>query len=134
MNNQDICGRWFEGCEVHHVDYDFTNDVPENLVCVTPEEHRLLHSKPFIAYKNDKEIGVYRNQIEAEEELGIAKRYISRYLKRGIALPEFYQDSKAYRFELVDNARRTEIFKPMIEQIRNGKYHDRRQSEIPRTA
>lgn len=44
-NNPDICGEWFEGCEVHHKDGNPSNDVPENLICLTPQEHHSAHIK-----------------------------------------------------------------------------------------
>lgn len=114
QNNQDVCGRWFEGCEVHHIDYDYTNDVPENLVCVTPEEHRLLHSIPIIAYKDGKKIGVFKSMKEAGNELGLIPGYISRYLKTGRPA----DDDERYSFETVDLAEKVRMFKPFVEQLR----------------
>lgn len=39
----EICGEWFEGCVVHHKDFDKLNNVPENLVVITQSEHAALH-------------------------------------------------------------------------------------------
>ena len=41
----DICGEWFEGCHVHHKDFNHFNNAPSNLICLTPEEHRQIHGK-----------------------------------------------------------------------------------------
>lgn len=41
----EICGEWFEGCQVHHKDFDKLNNVPENLIVLTPSEHSALHYK-----------------------------------------------------------------------------------------
>ena len=43
INNPDICGVWFEGCEVHHIDGNKLNDAPENLICLSKEEHHKFH-------------------------------------------------------------------------------------------
>ena len=39
----EICGEWFEGCHVHHKDFNPLNNVPENLVVMTEHEHLQLH-------------------------------------------------------------------------------------------
>lgn len=39
----EICGEWFEGCQVHHKDFDKLNNVPENLIVLTPSEHHKVH-------------------------------------------------------------------------------------------
>lgn len=39
----EICGEWFEGCVVHHKDFNRLNNVPENLVILTQSEHHKLH-------------------------------------------------------------------------------------------
>ena len=39
----EICGEWFEGCHVHHKDQNRFNNTPENLICLTKEEHSRIH-------------------------------------------------------------------------------------------
>ena len=39
----EICGEWFKGCEVHHIDFDPSNNAPTNLMVVTKEHHLELH-------------------------------------------------------------------------------------------
>ena len=41
----DICGEYFEGCEVHHINGDKHDNRPENLKVVSVQEHRSLHPK-----------------------------------------------------------------------------------------
>lgn len=41
----EICGEWFEGCEVHHKDRNPLNNKPQNLICLTKEEHLKEHHK-----------------------------------------------------------------------------------------
>lgn len=44
----EICGEWFEGCEVHHKDFDTFNNCAENLFVCTKEEHQILHNSSQI--------------------------------------------------------------------------------------
>lgn len=39
----EICGNWFEGCEVHHKDQNSSNNYADNLICLSHKEHRDLH-------------------------------------------------------------------------------------------
>lgn len=41
----DICGEWFEGCVVHHIDHNTRNNDPHNLLVLSRKEHDLLHSE-----------------------------------------------------------------------------------------
>ena len=39
----EICGEWFEGCEVHHIDCDPLNNEAKNLIVCTKAEHMRYH-------------------------------------------------------------------------------------------
>lgn len=39
----EICGEWFEGCHVHHRNFDRLDNRPENLVVLPASEHTKLH-------------------------------------------------------------------------------------------
>lgn len=39
----EICGEWFEGCEVHHINRDTENNSAYNLQILSKEQHRLEH-------------------------------------------------------------------------------------------
>lgn len=41
----EICGEWFEGCHVHHIDHNPLNNTAENLQVMKAEEHLSLHNK-----------------------------------------------------------------------------------------
>ena len=39
----EICGNWFEGCHVHHKDFNPLHNTPDNLIVMTEREHLQLH-------------------------------------------------------------------------------------------
>lgn len=39
----EICGKWFEGCEVHHLDFNPLNNRVDNLIVCTSKEHDVYH-------------------------------------------------------------------------------------------
>ncbi len=41
----EICGEWFDGCVVHHKDFNKHNNIPENLIILTASEHSKIHYK-----------------------------------------------------------------------------------------
>lgn len=41
----EICGEWFEGCQVHHKDRNKLNNRADNLICLTKEQHYLEHKE-----------------------------------------------------------------------------------------
>lgn len=41
----EICGEWFEGCQVHHNDFSQTNNEAKNLMVVSKEEHAKIHQE-----------------------------------------------------------------------------------------
>lgn len=41
----EICGEWYEGCQVHHINFDSLDNRPENLIVLSPSEHSKLHYK-----------------------------------------------------------------------------------------
>ena len=74
----EICGEWFEGCQVHHKDRDTSNNRADNLVVMDKKRHREEHreesskrliernSKPVHQYTLDGEyITSYSSSIEA---------------------------------------------------------------------
>lgn len=115
MNNQDVCGKWCVGYEVHHIDFDYTNDTPSNLMCVTPAEHRLLHSKPIVAYKNGVKVGVFWGQKEAASCLDVNKSYISIYLRTGKPAAK---TAVEYTFEYANEETYAKLYNLIVEEIK----------------
>lgn len=69
----EICGEWFEGCEVHHIDKTPNNNIVSNLKIMSHEEHKRLHNGYIVQKTKD---GVIVNQFltsyEASEATGIS--------------------------------------------------------------
>ena len=106
--NPDICGKWFPGCEVHHIDGDRLNDTPENLVCLSKEAHRQIHKadvrqnqKRVSAYKNGVCVGTFESMSKAAKELSITTSVVSYYCKHGKPICNKYND---YTFSIVNDA------------------------------
>lgn len=47
----EICGTWFEGADVHHKNHKVDDNRPENLIVLSKDEHKALHSDSDVTYK-----------------------------------------------------------------------------------
>lgn len=81
----EICGEWFEGAEVHHKDFDKTNDAPENLIVLTQKEHKQIHRDSsgykIEVYKNGEYLHTFSTKSEAARFCNIPTAYVGYYLK-----------------------------------------------------
>lgn len=89
----EICGEWFDGCEVHHIDGDTTNDSAYNLIVLTHSQHLEIHkdflgiwakenlSIPVHQYTLDGDyVTTYSSSIEAGKSINIATSAIRNCL------------------------------------------------------
>ena len=88
----EICGEWFDGCEVNHKDEDKSNNAAENLEICDRRYNNLyshieknLHGdivcrKPIIAFKDGLYVSDYPSISEASRQLGICVQLISEVL------------------------------------------------------
>ncbi len=85
----EICGEWFDGCEVHHLDHNCENDRADNLAIISAAEHHKLHAE----YNKEHNVGIngkrtaqytlsgnliciYKSSIEAAKAMNICKSAI----------------------------------------------------------
>lgn len=86
----EICGEWFDECEVHHIDEDPTNDKAENLMVLSHEDHVKMehpktrghigytHSIPVYQYTlSGNYITKWKSTVTAAERLGISRSGIA---------------------------------------------------------
>lgn len=104
----EICGEWFPGAEVHHKDCNPNNNLPNNLVVLTHEQHKQIHkilgkgkgkknafygkkhsektklllkkkmSKPVFQFFQNNLVGIWSSCTEIERETGMDKSSINR--------------------------------------------------------
>lgn len=80
----DICGIKKEGYHVHHINEDQLDNRAENLICLSPSEHKSLHqeqdgvSVPIVVYdKEGNKVGEYPSCTYAAAALGCDYRHVS---------------------------------------------------------
>lgn len=67
----EICGERFDDCQVHHIDHDKLNDVPENLLVLSQEEHMKYHSNSEYTYtkRSNSQIKAWEKRKTLNERL-----------------------------------------------------------------
>lgn len=98
--NPEICGEWFEGCEVHHINFKSNDDRPENLIVITKDEHHKIHSTPVDVYYKNKYIGRYASMSEAEKDNNLYGGVISYYCKHNKPISPKYKYWRFHKFVL----------------------------------
>lgn len=85
QHNPEICGKWKDGCEVHHLNNNSLDDRPENLIVLTKEAHHLIHRTPVDVFYVGDEGVVYKGRFpgvrEAGAKLNMPATTISYYCK-----------------------------------------------------
>lgn len=74
----EICGEWFEGCQVHHIDRDSNNNNALNLKVLSKQEHFLLH------YLEDKKNQKEKNPFWGKHHTDKSKELFVRKNKKPI--------------------------------------------------
>ena len=98
----EICGKWFEGCEVHHKDHNPLNNNAENLIVLTKEEHLDIHRKSKLTSNRKSEarkkcmkkiaeydkdwnlLAVYENVYDLEEKKPISIESLRQAMSKSI--------------------------------------------------
>ena len=119
----EICGEWHKHYHYHHLNRNQLDNRAENIVCLSPSEHKRLHqledgvSVGVKAYDKDGNfVGEWDSKLQAAEATGIDYRHISNII---IGKERRFTAGKLYWFnkELTDE----EIRKKILE-IQNIKY------------
>lgn len=119
----DVCGDWFDGCEVHHKDRNTYNDRADNLIVMSSYEHHIEHMDESISHlpdymgQNDKPVYQYSlsgefikkwsSAVSASEILGLSYRGIGKAARGGSDTSGDY----IWRYE----------YAPSVEPITSGK-------------
>lgn len=84
----EVCGEWFDGCCVHHIDHNRSNNIATNLQVMSLSAHMRLHmeedgvTKTVTAYDREGNIvNTYDSMMDAERETGVSYAHISAVCK-----------------------------------------------------
>lgn len=115
----EICGAWFEGCDIIHKDECRTNNIATNLeICdrrynnlYSHISERNLHGdifcrKPIIAFKDGLYVSDYPSISEASRQLGIKPSQVSAVLNKK------RKSTHGYAFKFKDEVSDTPISSP----------------------
>ncbi len=95
----EICGEWFEGCQVNHNNYDVNDDSAGNLM-VCSAEFNTLYSisgrkknivRSVVMLKNGEQVGEYCSIRKASEKTGISRTMIWKCIQGYIKSAGGYQ-------------------------------------------
>lgn len=111
----EICGEWFDGCVVHHIDQDSTNNNALNLKVLSKEEHNKLHT----------ELGQHKGVNNYWYGKKIPKEIINKMIKAKRKPIWQIKDNEyfAYWFSVTDCERATGFKKASINKCCLGKQH-----------
>ena len=119
----EICGEWHKYYHYHHINRDQLDNRAENIICLSPSEHKRMHqvedgvSVGVKAYnKNGDFVGMWESKCLAAEDTGIDYRHITNIIigkERRFTAGGYYW----FRSDMSDE----EVHKKIVE-IQNTKY------------
>ena len=112
----EICGDWFEGCQVHHKDGNPSNNKADNLICLTEKEHRDIHVK--LGYRKGEHNYWYGKKIPKE----VIRKQVKKKRKPIIQM-DLQGNELVYWFSVTDCERETGMDKAAINRVCLGKQH-----------
>lgn len=110
----EICGEWFENCHVHHKDCNPSNNTPENIICLTKEEHNKVHRE--MGQKVGSKNPFYGKHHTKVQNLKNAKAHRKPVIQLSIDGVEL-----CYWFSCTDCERETGMCKASINKVCLGK-------------
>ena len=110
----EICGEWFEDCDVHHIDFNPLNNNANNLIILSKQEHILIHRA------NGKNKGI-NNPFYGKHHTKEALRKINKKSRKPIYQYSLDGECLCYWFSCSDCERETKMSKVSICNCCNGK-------------
>ena len=99
----EICGEWHKYYHFHHLNRNQFDNRAENIVCLSPREHKILHQKEdgvsvgVKAYDlNGNFVGEWESKTQAAEATGIDYRHITQII---LGKTNRYTAGKLYWFK-----------------------------------
>lgn len=123
----EICGEWHKHYHYHHINRNQLDNRAENIVCLSPREHKRLHqvedgvSVGVKAYnKNGDYVGQWESKKQAAEATGIDYRHITDII---LGKTGRYTAGGYYWFRKDDGLTEDEIKQKIIELKNEKKSH-----------
>ena len=112
----EICGKWFDGCQVHHKDQNPLNNRADNLVCLSADEHKQIH---YALGKNQKE----KNPFSGKHHTDKSKLILAKSHRKPVWQMDLDGNKLVYWFSVTDCERETGMDKAAINRVCLGKQH-----------
>lgn len=92
----EICGEWFEGAEVHHINGNPLDNRAENLIVLSPEEHEKKHIGRFSGEKNPF-YGKHHNKESMDRMVEKKSKPVLQYSLDGCFIREWHSATEVMR-------------------------------------
>lgn len=129
----EICGKWFEGCEVDHKDCNRKNNNAYNLRCCTSKENA---NNPITRKRNAEAQKIYQNRLEVKEHKREQQKIVQRrpdvvekkrigqnkYKERKRKAQKERWANEEWREKMIGALRNNKRSKPVVQLTMNGEF------------
>lgn len=133
----EICGEWQKYSHVHHQNGNVTDNRAENLVCISPSEHKRIHqkaagvSKGVKAYKVKGSVVEKIGEWDSITQASIATGVDNRHIKNILSGKERRFTAGGYWWFLADEPE--ENISKKIFELQNAKYQALKEKRYKKT-